>query len=269
MSSAMDRRIAARRRSVREAGARRRLRWLLGLVLVAGLGALAAWLLLQSSILAVRQIHVSGVSQSAAADIVIAHGVAPGVPTLRVPAAELEQALMADPWIAQARVRVTWPGTVEVEVLEHRAAGWLRVDGEWLLASGDGTVLEVAAAIPDDAPIVRVAARGAVPGDVLSEQAVVAALDFLSRLPAPLVAGAWVGGGGGALLATVAGHPVELGYPTRMAEKASALVAILETGDVPKRASISVVSPQRPAVRNPRSVIEGSAKVPSYPGAAG
>jgi hypothetical protein len=108
-----------------------------------------------------------------------------------------------------------------------------------------------------------------VPGDVLSEQAVVAALDFLSRLPAPLVAGAWVGGGGGALLGTVAGHPVELGYPTRMAEKAAALVAILETGDVPKRASISMVSPQRPAVRNPRSVIEGSAKVPSYPGAAG
>jgi hypothetical protein len=176
---------------------------------------------------------------------------------------------MADPWIAQARVRVTWPGTVEVEVLEHRAAGWLRVDGEWLLASGDGTVLEVAAAIPDDAPVVRVAARGAVPGEVLSEQGVVAALDFLSRLPAPLVAGAWVGGGGGALLATVAGHPVELGYPTHMAEKAAALVAILETGDVPKRASISVVSPQRPAVRNPRSVIEGSTKVPSYPGAAG
>ena len=50
---AIDRRIAARRQTVREAVARRRLKWLLVLLGLAGGGALIAWLLYQSSFLAV------------------------------------------------------------------------------------------------------------------------------------------------------------------------------------------------------------------------
>ena len=257
MNSTIDRRIAARRRVVREAGARRRLRWLLGVMLLAGAAAFVAWLFYYSSILSVRSIVVEGSEQSATATILAAHSVENGVPTISVSAAEIEDALEADPWVAHADVRVTWPGSVEVSVIEHVPAAWVSGDGVWLLASGTGAVVARAPSIPQGSPVIDITAASGAPGDTLTDTATVGALEFLSSLPPYLALGSSVTGSTDHLEARIAGHVVDLGHPSDMTAKAAALLAIVEAG-VPDGARLSVVSPSRPAIQNPQAVVEGS-----------
>lgn len=248
---AIDRRIAARRQTVREAGARRRLRWLLVLLGLAGGGALVVWLLFQSSFLSVSKITVAGDARSDVAAIAEDLGIVVGMPTVNVPAAAFEERLNADPWIAAADVTVRWPGTVEVTLVEHAPAAWLRAGDGWLLAAPGGAVLEAAADIPEDAPHADVGTAPVDPGTTIDAVEAVAAIEFLNRLPAALVVGASVAGDTESLRAVVAGYVVDLGYPSAMAEKAAALVALLDGEIVPKGSVISVVSPTRPAVLQP------------------
>jgi hypothetical protein len=245
---AIDRRIAARRQTVREAGARRRLRWLLVILGLAGGGALVVWLLFQSSLLSVSRITVAGDARSDVAAIAEDLGIAVGMPTINVPAAVFEEQLNADPWIAAADVTVRWPGTVEVTVVEHVPAAWLRAGDTWLLSAPGGAVLQGAGEIPDDAPHVDVGTAPVDPGGIIDTIEAVAAIEFLNRLPADLVVGASVTGDAEGLRAVVAGFVVDLGYPSRMTEKAASLVALLDGQDVSDGSVISVVSPQRPAV---------------------
>jgi hypothetical protein len=248
---AIDRRIAARRQTVREAGARRRLRWLLVLLGLAGGGALVVWLLFQSSFLAVSKITVAGDARSDVAAIAEDLGIFVGMPTVNVPAAAFEERLNADPWVAAADVTVRWPGTVEVTLVEHAPAAWLRAGDGWLLAAPGGAVLETAPDIPEDAPHADVGTAPVDPGTTIDAVEAVAAIEFLNRLPAALVVGASVAGDAESLRAVVAGYVVDLGYPSAMAEKAAALVALLDGEIVPEGSVISVVSPQRPAVLRP------------------
>jgi hypothetical protein len=247
----IDRRIAARRQTVREAGARRRLRWLLMLLGLAGGGALVAWLLFQSSFLAVSEISISGQARSTADTIVADLGVVPGTPTVNVPAAELEVALLADPWIAAADVSVRWPGSVEVIVVEYVPAAWVRAGDQWLLAAKDGAVLDVASTIPDNAPHVEVGTVAGGAGAVIAEIEAVGAIEFLNQLPASLAVGASVTGDVDGLRAVVSGFVIDLGYPVDMTEKAAALTVLLGAETVPVGSVISVVSPSRPAVLEP------------------
>ena len=252
----MDRRIAARRHVVREAGARRRLRWLLAVLVLAGAAAFVTWLLFQSSILAVRDVVISGADQAPVAEIIAQHGVEAGIPTVSVDAAALEAELLAHPWVADARVRVTWPGTVEASVVEHRPVGWVGSPDGWLLVSGTGAVLDRAAAVPEGAPTVAIVSLAGDVGDTLQEPATLAALDFVSRLPADVILGVAVVGAPDRLEAIVGGHRVDLGHPSRMDEKAAALLVVLEAG-LADGAAVSVVSPTRPAIINPQAVVEG------------
>jgi cell division protein FtsQ len=247
----IDRRIAQRRQTVREARARRRLRWLLVILGLAGGAAFVAWSLYQSAFLSVSQITISGATRSPAAEIVESLGVVPGVPTVSVPDEEIEAGLIADPWIAAADVVVRWPGTVDVTVVEHVPAAWVG-DGEgWALTAAGGAVVELAERIPEDAPRITVGRVFAEPGSTIDRVDVVAAVEFLGRLPAALVAGATVSGDADALRAQVQGFEVELGYPSDMTAKATALTALLRGGQMPPGSVISVVSPARPAVLTP------------------
>lgn len=248
MSATINRRIADRRRAVVEDGARRRLRRLLVFLLLVGMGGFAGWMLYQSPLLAVTEVVIDGSSESRAAEIVAAEGVTAGVPTINVRAGAIETALLGDPWIAAASVQVTWPGTVEIEVLERTPAAWVEAGEVWLLADGTGAVLEVAATEPEDGPMISVGTTATVPGGHV-ERAAVAALEFLESLGEDLAANASVQGSADALEAIVGGHEIALGYSTDMKAKAAAVSALLDT-DLPPGAVINVVSPERPAVKS-------------------
>ena len=253
MSLEMDHRFVDRVRRVREDGARRRLRWGIAIVAVATVigGAVVAF---RSPLLAVRRIEISGAAHVNVAAALDRHGVAQGVPTISVRASELEDTIESDPWVARAEVRVTWPGAVDVTVLEHIPSAWMQLPAGWMLVSATGAILERGQP-PLGAPTVQVDAPAGGPGGVVVDRTALAGLEFLASLPAPLARDAVVTGEAGELGAVVAGHAVDLGSSEDMTLKAAALVAILDAGLV-EGAVVSLLSPNRPATTNPQLEVD-------------
>lgn len=249
--TAIDRRIAIRRHTVRETGARQRLRQVLAaLAFLTTVGLIA--LLLQSPVMAVREINVQGADRADVKSVLDRYDVVTGVPTISVRPGEIAAIIEEDPWVARAQASIQWPGTVTVVVLEHEPVAWVSIGDEWYRASGDGAILQTSKPTKRG-PRVKLTGPSGEPGMQLRGRRVLAALELLALLPQELRMNAAVtgGGGGGTLLARIAGHAVDLGSPVDMAEKAATLSAIIANG-VPEGASISVVSPSRPAIRNPK-----------------
>lgn len=253
--TAIDRRIAVRRHTVREAGARIRLRQVLvAMAFLLAVGLIA--LLLQSPVMAIRQVEVSGAERSDVAAILQRYDVVVGVPTISVRADDIEATVEADPWVAKAQATISWPGTVSIVVLEHEPVAWVEIGDDWFRASGSGVILEESTPSKKGARV-RLNGLGGKEGTILKGKRSLAALEFLTLLPAELRRNAVVtAGGAGTLVARIRGHLVDLGSPVDMAEKAAALTAVIEQG-IPKRAAISLVSPTRPAIRNSQQVVEG------------
>lgn len=258
MSVSVDPRLEARRQQVRESWARRRLRWIVGLValvLLAGCGIALA----QSPWLSVRTITVSGAAQASVNDVLAAHDVVEGIPTISVRAAELERALLRDPWVAQVDVAVTWPGAVEVTVLERTPAAWAEASERWWLLSADGVVLTPGEPQPGDAVIeADLRDLGVVqPGTTIVDADVVGALEFLALLPADLAIDATARLTLEGIEATVGDHLVLVGNRRDIPAKVATLTAIIAQGVEPGW-TINVISPERPGVSNPQPVVEGT-----------
>ena len=253
--TAIDSRIAVRRHTVREAGARRRLAHV---IVVIGFFVVVALIILlfKAPLMAIREIEVSGSDHSNVTAVLERHNIAPGVPTISVRPGDLVADVEADPWVARAAVASSWPGTVVLKVLEHEPVAWVEIGDDWYRASATGAVLEQTSPTKRGARI-RLGGLSALPGDTLTGRRVTAALEFLAMLPQELRRRALVtSGGDGTLVARITGHLVDLGSPVEMREKAAALTAILVAG-VADRAAISLVSPVRPAIRNPQQAVEG------------
>lgn len=241
----MDHRIARRRRQISEDRARRRLPRLIVLLVLLAVGAFGVWLV-QSPVLAVRAVEVSGAVNSDPGAIGLAEGLAVGTATVSVPSERVEAALLRDPWIADARVSVTWPGHVLLEVIEHIPVAYIDTGNAWLWASADGHVVQTAAAPVSGWPVVEVPISAAV-GDRATDPVALGGLELVSNLPSDLAGDALLMIEDGEVVGWIGGHRVRLGLPRQMAEKAVVLVALLDTG-IPPRARIDLVSPERPAV---------------------
>lgn len=266
MSVRVDPRLVARRRQVQEGWARRRLRWIVALVALVFVGGVG-FALFRSPWLAIRTVAVFGAEHAAVAEVLADHHLAAGVPTVSVRPGAIEAALLDDPWVARAEVRVTWPGAVEVTVLERRAAAWLQTPGGWVLAADDGVVLQEGSPGADDAAVtVRLDALA--PGDRIADAEVVGALEFMSLLPPELGRGAVAEVLPTGIEAQVAGHDVLLGNRRDMAEKVAALVALLEQ-DLDPAALLNVISPDRPGVANPQPSVENTEEEVSSSDASG
>lgn len=254
--STLDPRLAARRRHVRETWARRRLRWVLALVAAVLVAALCVGLL-ESPWLALRSVQVEGeVNAATVADVLADAGVTVGAPTVAVRPGSVEAALEQDPWIAHADVTVTWPGAVEVLVVERHPAAWVRTDGSWALVAVDGVVLELAAAKPAG-PVLRSDVGPVEVGDRIADPTAAGAIEFLGRLPATLAAGAVAQTRPSGINAVVADHRVLVGSHRDVPAKVATLLAILEAG-IEDGSVVNVISPTRPGVTHPQPQVEGT-----------
>jgi cell division septal protein FtsQ len=242
----MEPRVAERRRGVSEDKARRRLRWILGIIGLIAAVAFGFWLI-RSPVLSISSITVSGAELSDPQVVMDDLGVIVGVPTIDVDGGAVGRAIESDPWIDTADVSVAWPGTVSVAVTEHRALAPARAGDGWVMLSYKSTILEPVDGPPDAVFIVDIDTSATSVGHAVVNPMVIGALEFGSALPRDLAGDAVISVDDGGLVATVGGHIVRLGRPIDLEEKALVLTALVDT-ELEEGAEINLIAPTRPAV---------------------
>jgi cell division protein FtsQ len=257
----MDRRIAERRHRVTEERARTRLRLVIGLVALVALAA-AGFALVRSPLLSVNRVTVTGAEHSDPAAVLARLDVVLGMPTVSVDAGAIEAAIRADPWVADARVVVSWPGSLDVEVTEHVPMAAVTTAGGYAYVTSGGAVVEM---LDDPIGLALIAVNVPEtirPGATISTAATLGALEFIDWLPDDIARVTVVSvDEGGQLTATIDDLTVRLGRAREMQSKASALVALIGHGLAPG-SSIDITAPRRPAVANPQPEVEGEGETP-------
>lgn len=216
------------------------------------LAALALLIVAHSSLLAVDEIEILGQARADVAGRVAEAGLGPGALLLYVDTGNVEDAVRADPWVADVKVERIFPGRVIVEVVEHDPLLWIEGVERWMLVARDGTVLETddepsagllqaALAFPDVDP-------GIVPTDPAWDEVVAVALALADDIGGTLR----LEMRGPEMWTTAFGHEVRFGHPIDLADKGRTLRSLLSE-DLPDGAIIDVTSPLRPAIVPPES----------------
>ncbi|MEA3511888.1 MAG: FtsQ-type POTRA domain-containing protein [Actinomycetota bacterium] len=253
--NAIDHRIAERRQQVTEDRARGRLKWLIWLVLIVAAVGATLWLV-NSPLLSIRSVTVTGAERTDPAAIANSLDAGPGTPTMSVDAGAVESALLDDPWIAQADVIVSWPGSVEIRVVEREPVVVVTIDGDGFNAASDGVLVErsVGGALP---PLISTDLSNPTRvGGQINDAATLGAIEFVEALPPALRRSTEIMIIGGVVGAEVDGISILMGRPTEMVAKAAAIEALIAAGIEPG-SRIDVTAPTRPAVAPPQSQVEG------------
>ena len=245
---AIDPRMRERRVAVLRAQGRRRLRWIMGLIVLAALCA-AAWAVTHSALLDVERVRVTGAQQATPAEVRSAAGIEPGDAILFIDAGAVARRVERVAWVDTASVERSIGGEVDIHVTERRPAAWARRAPDRIaLVDARGRVLGDAAEPPPNLPeITGLQGVPAAGHDVLP----VAASGLLEKLPPALglrttrivVADDEVS------LTLRDGPEVRLGAPRRVAAKARAAVAVL--------ASTAAAPPRYVDVRVPGAPVAG------------
>lgn len=170
----IDPRIQQRRVEVRRLASRRRVQ-----VGAAALGAAAVVaaivVVLQSSLVGIRHLDVTGTDGHRKAAVAAAGGVRASEPLVRVRPSAVEARLQRLPWVASARVRRSWPSTLRIAIVPRRAVAQVPVgaspSGPVVLVDVTGRVIRRAAAPVSGLPIVLGAGRPGAPGSWLAGSA--------------------------------------------------------------------------------------------------
>jgi len=234
-SKAIDPRIRERRIAVLRDQGRRRLRWMIGVVVLAALAA-AAWAVTHSSLLDVERVRVTGAQQATPAQVRFAAGVKAGDAILFINTGAIARNVERVAWIDKARVERSLGGEVDIHVTERRPAAWARrAPDRVALVDASGRVLADAAQPPPNLP--EIAGLRAVPA-AGHEVAPVAVARVLEKLPPALgLRTTRVAVANDDVTLTLRDGPeVRLGAPRRVAEKARAAVAVItSTAAAPPR----------------------------------
>lgn len=231
-------RIRARRAEVARSAGLRRLRRL-NVLLAVVCAAVWVGVVLRSPLLDVDRVQVVGAARTAAADVRAASGVDPGEEMVAVDLGAAAEGVRALPWVDEARVQRTWPGTVRITVTERTAVAAAPGPGGWTLLDADGRALEV---VPSAAGLPRVdVGAPPAPGERVGEggRELLGALAGLPPALADLVGEAGEGPDG-IELALADGFRVVLGDASELGDKASAALAVREQADRDRGCRIDV-----------------------------
>jgi cell division protein FtsQ len=224
---AIDPRIRERRVAVSRAKGRRRLRWMIGLLVVAAL-VVAAWAVTHSSLLDVDRVRVTGTEQATPAQVRHLAGVKPGDAILFVDTGAIARNVERVPWVDKARVERSLGGEVDIHVTERRPAAWARrAPDRVALVDAHGRVLADAAEPPPNLP--EIAGLPTVPEPGHGVGPAIAAV--LEKLPPALgLRTTRVTVQNDQVTLTLRDGPeVRLGSPLRVAAKARAAIAVLSS----------------------------------------
>lgn len=247
-------RIAERRRNISEDRARKRLRWILLIIVVVSFIVVGVWLV-RSPFLSISTIEITNAEQSNPDSALTLLGVGVGSPTIDVDAGAIRSAIEEDPWVASASVSVQWPGSIVIDIQERVAASPVRAGSGWVMLSADSTVLTVVNEPSAGTLIIDIDLGVVTPGTAVEDPLIVGALAFATALRDDLKENTVIYAEGEGLFATVSARTVRLGRPVDMETKATVLAALLDQGLDPE-AAIDVIAPSRPAVLNPEPEVE-------------
>lgn len=218
-----------------------------GLVLVAGLLAAAYFWVRSSSLSAVRDVRVTGLSGAEAGQIRdTLDTVARGMSTLNVKPGRFHQAVAAYPEVKSVSVSASFPHSMTIRVVEQIPVAVVVAGGHRTVVSGDGTLLpniKPTTSLPTIA--LRVAPAGAKLSGAPRREASVLA-DAPSALLAR-VASASDDPTHGLIVALRNGPVVYFGGGHRLAAKWGSVVAVLATSSSAGAGYIDVSDPSRPA----------------------
>jgi cell division protein FtsQ len=231
------RRLRRRRRPLQAAGA---------LVAVAVL----AWLLLAGPVLAVRAVHVDGITTLAADQVQEAAGIGSGTPLLRVDVDAAEARVARLPQVRSVKVTRDWPDSVVITVLERVPVAVVGDAGRRSLVDAEGVLFDtVTGALPDGVVPLDVASPG--PKDPAT-RAGIAALGSLPRDVRKKVKSAAAHGADDVTLTLTDGTVVRWGDASESRAKSAALVGVLEQIDANRlgpTATIDVSTPDAVVLR--------------------
>jgi len=86
-----------------------------------------------ASLFTVREIRFHGLVHATEKDLLAAARLAPGANLFALDLAAATRAMSANPWVASARLSRHFPGTVEVEIVEHRPAAQVQLGALYLV----------------------------------------------------------------------------------------------------------------------------------------
>ena len=255
-STTIDPRLRARRIAVRRDEGRRRL------YLIAVLGGLVVVLaavvgVALSPLLDVDTVRVGGASNQSGASVLAASGVARGDHLVLLDGGGAAAAIEALPWVDEAEVVRSWPGTVDITVVERApVARLVQPDGRFALVDTEGRILDVVPAegAPPVVPVQGTPAVGRVGSEASPETAgAVALVAALPEAVRPLVEVVDVDEDGTLSLALrlpVGGRPatVLLGAGTDLGAKLSSLATIVATVALDDLATVDLRVPGAPAL---------------------
>ena len=241
----IDPRMADRRRAVLERGARRGIRRALILLIAVSLVAGSIWLL-QSPILSVNEIEVTGSDRQDVREAVARAGIEEGTPLILVRPQRAIDELEALPWVRAAAVGRVFPDRVDVAVDQRMAVAFMWASGSYAVLDIDGVVLEYVPSVAAGAPVLQLGVQRLEPGESHIDPTVIGGIEFLATIDGVL-SGLELRHAGGELAGFFDGHEIRLGRPVDMAAKAAALLAVLADG-IPSGSLINLIAPARPAV---------------------
>lgn len=133
-------------------------RLVLAAVAVALVGALVAWLVAFSPVLAVKHVVVRGEHTLSAQQVLDAAAVPLGRPLIRVDTAAIERRVDAVPEIESARIATSLPNTITITVVERRAVGYVQAGTGAVLVDRTGTQFRSVSRPPTGLPLFAVPA---------------------------------------------------------------------------------------------------------------
>jgi cell division protein FtsQ len=203
-------------------------------LVVAVLAAAGAWVLLGTSLLAVRTVEVTGSTIVSADQVRAAADVTLGTPLARIDTGAVGQRVKALAPVADVDVRRSWPSTLVIAVTERRPVAAVPVAAGFEVLDGSGVVFETVTAAPAGAVLLTVRRPGPTDPDTTAGLTVISSLTPQLRA---VVRQVDVASSDGIELELIDGRVIVWGDAQRSAKKAQ--IATLLLGRAHERLDVS------------------------------
>lgn len=261
----------ARLRSVLTPSPRTRRRLFVAVLVAALLAALYMLWLRDSSLVAVEQVTVTGLTSRDADRVRVAlASTAETMTTLNVDERRLRDAAAAFPIVARIEATPDFPNGMRIDVIEHRPAAIALADGRKQPIAGDGSVL---AGMPVEGDLPEIELAVAMPQRQLGPGAARDCARVAGAAPAVIArrvnALMREGGARGVVAQLEDGTELVFGTPDRLAAKWAAAIRVLADDEAEGASYVDVRIPERPVAgglaATPIAPEEPLETAPTYP----